>query len=82
MTKQSNKQWVLQRTDKDGYTQQIVFTGFLSRKPKGWIVIQQLPAPAPAGSVAPHGGVGGNRGFFVPSAPLAAAKGPLTFPAE
>jgi hypothetical protein len=32
-------QWLLERTNREGYLEQVVYTGPLSRKPKGWIVV-------------------------------------------
>jgi hypothetical protein len=32
-------QWLLERTNREGFREQVVYTGPLSRKPKGWIVV-------------------------------------------
>lgn len=37
----SNEKWVIERKNKNtGYTEQIVYTGSLKNKPKGWKVVK------------------------------------------
>jgi hypothetical protein len=37
-------QWLLERTSREGFLEQVVYTGPLSRKPKGWKVVRGLKA--------------------------------------
>lgn len=48
MTTSTQPQWLLERLNKAGFLEQIVYTGPLSRKPKGWRLVGPL-APAQAG---------------------------------
>jgi hypothetical protein len=42
-------QWLLERTNRKGYLEQVVYTGPLSRKPKGWIVVGEVHVGVLAG---------------------------------
>jgi hypothetical protein len=35
----TSSQWLLERTNRDGFLEQVVYTGPLSLKPKGWKVV-------------------------------------------
>lgn len=35
-------QWVIERINREGFLEQIVYTGPLSRKPKGWKLVSAI----------------------------------------
>ncbi len=36
------QQWIIERKNKDGYIERIIYTGNIKLKPKGWRIIERL----------------------------------------